>query len=99
MLEVSKHSIFGVLSTIFAFNVIIYLFVQIITIVILRTSIFFEGLFLLLSFLTIITTILGLIARLLLKDDLGTSSILIGVIGFLLNWAYLYLFRLIYYYN
>jgi hypothetical protein len=99
MLEVSKHSIFGVLSTIFAFNVIVYLFVQIITIVILQTSIFFEGIFLLLSFLTIITTILGFIARLLMKDDLGTSSILIGVIGFLLNWIYLYLFRLIYYYN
>jgi len=99
MLEVSKHGIFGVLSTIFAFNVIIYLIVEIITIVILQTSIFFEGLFLLLSFLTIITTILGLIARFVMKDDLGKSSILVGVIGFLLNWVYLYLFRLIYYYH
>jgi hypothetical protein len=36
---------------------------------------------------------------LILKDELGTSSIIIGVIGFMLNWAYLYLFRLIYYYN
>jgi hypothetical protein len=99
MLEVSKHGIFGVLATIFAFNVLIYLIVQIITIVILQTSIFFEGIFLLLSFLTIITIIFGLIARFIMKDGLGTSSILIGAIGFLLNWVFLFLFRLIYYYH
>jgi uncharacterized membrane protein len=97
MLEVSKHSLFGVLSIIFALNVIIYITIEIISILILQTSIFFEGLFFLVAFLTITTTIFGLIARFVMKDDLGSSAILIGAIGFFLNLVVLFLFRLIYY--
>ena len=56
-----------------------------------QTGIFdFERQTVILIFLTIITTIVGLIARLVKKDRFGTFAFLVGVIGFFLNWILLF---------
>ena len=85
MLDISKYSLYGVLSVIFAFNVLLYAIFQIIVVVTLRDCIILEGLFIVLTFLNSITLILGLIATFIMKDDLGKTGIYIGVIGFYLN--------------
>jgi hypothetical protein len=85
MLDISKYSLYGVLSVIFAFNVLLYAIFQIIVVVTLRDCIILEGLFIVLTFLNSITLILGLIAAFIMNDDLGKTGIYIGVIGFYLN--------------
>jgi len=85
MWDISKYSLLGVLSIIFAFNVLNYAAIQIILIVILRNCIFLEGLFTVLTFLNIITLIFGLIAWFIKKDNMGKTAIYIGIIGFYLN--------------
>lgn len=99
MWDISKYSLLGVLSIIFAINALNYALIQIILIVILKNCIFLEGLFIVLTFLNIITTILGLIAWFIIKDNMGKTATLIGVIGFYLNLIGFLLCRMDFYFG
>ncbi len=103
MLDIKKHSLLGIISLILAIIVIILIIIDSIIVItwpIVTTEdlwhtlkdIFDVGrLTVVLFFLTIITTIIGLIAWLIKKDRFGTFSFLVGVIGFFLNWVLLFI--------
>ena len=99
MWDISKYSLLGVLSIIFAINALNYAGIQIILIVILRNCSYLEGLFIVLAFLNIITTSLGLIAWFIMKDTMGKTATIIGVVSFYLNLIGFFLCRMDFYFG
>ena len=99
MWDISKYSLLGVVSIIFAFNVLNYAAIQIILIVLLRNCIFLEGLFVVLTCLNIITTASGSIAWLIMKDNMGKTAIIIGIVGFYLNLIGFFLCRMDFFFD
>ena len=106
MFEIKKHSLLGIISLILAIIVIIIITIEFVINVIgpviwpvippedfwyILIIIFDVGnTFFVLLFLTIITTIVGIIAQMVKKDSFGKIAILIGILCFIFNWFLLF---------
>jgi len=101
IIEIKKHNLLGIISLILAIIVIIIITIEFVIVVIWPAipgdwnSILFiifdvGNIFFVLLFLTIITTIVGIIAKVVKKDSFGMTAILIGILCFILNWILLF---------
>jgi len=97
--EIKKHSLFGIISLILAYIVIIFVTIEAILVIFLSSNIApenfwfplnFNSLFFISLYLTLFTVFFGIITRFVKKDNLGWKAILIGILFFILNWIFLF---------